>query len=50
VRIPPKDFRKGEDQFVIYHGMTANARARVLMQLLGKKTRATIDLHVLDHA
>jgi hypothetical protein len=60
VRIPPKDFRKGEqvkvlygpmqDQLAIYQGMSGAERVSVLMQLLGKETRATIDVHALDHA
>jgi transcription antitermination factor NusG len=58
VRIPHKDFRKGEqvkiiygplqDQLAIYQGISSE-RVNILMQLLGTETRATIDLQVLDH-
>jgi transcription antitermination factor NusG len=60
VRLPERRFEKGDavkviygplkDQTAIYQGMSANERASVLLAILGKETKATIDAQALVKA
>ena len=59
VRIPIMEFLEGEsvrvrygalkDQTVIYQGMSGAERCTVLLSMLGRETRGTIELKALDH-